>query len=102
MNDILNRAGEAPDIPLVLQKSVAQIDLYSRVEGELKAIRGLEQTKCLPSFFRMQQNLNIGQSALFAKNGGDPILSIMLGNTDKKQLEKDMAAMEAAIVFDVE
>jgi hypothetical protein len=102
MNDIRNRAGEKPDIPNELQKSIAIYWLYPRREGTLKEIYGLEEVKQLASFVDARYPMRPGQPVLFAKNGGDRVLDIILSHTDRAQLEKDMAAMEATIKFDVE
>lgn len=102
INDILIRAGEVPDIPTDLQKNVAILDPHVHTEGMLKAVYGIEDVENLPSFVHMRQNISVGQPVLFAKNGSDPVLSIVLSHADREQLEKDVAAMEAAIKFDVE
>jgi hypothetical protein len=101
VNDIRNRAGEEPDIPTKLKNYVSVFDFYARSEGILKAVHGLEETKALASFQYMTQNVFEGEEALFAKNGGDVAVHIMLAHPDEMQLEADVKAMEAAIVFAV-
>lgn len=102
VNDIRNRAGEEPDIPAMLQKYVTKLMLYARIEGKLTAVHGIELVKNLPSCAHLLENATIGQEVLFAKNGGDLLVRVVLSNTDKDQLHKDVAATEAAISFDVE
>ncbi len=102
VNDIRNRAGEKPDIPTELKQYVSVFDMYARQEGTLKAVYGIEKAKNLSSFFYLKQNIFVGEEVKFAKNGGDVVVNIMLSNPDKAQLDKDIAAMEAAVTFDVE
>lgn len=102
VNDIRNRAGEEPDIPTELQNYTSVFDIYAHEEGILKAVHGIDIVKNLVSFKHLKQNIHSGESVLFAKNGGDVVVNIMLSNPDKSQLEKDIATMEAAITFDVE
>lgn len=102
VNDIRIRAGEVPDIPIDLQKNVTVIDPHVHKEGVLTAIHGIEETKNLPSFVHLRQNIPIGQPVLFAKNGSDPILSIVLSHANREQLDSDVATVEATIAFDVE
>lgn len=102
VNDIRNRAHEVPDIPTKLQKYASVFNIYPRKEGVLKAVRGLDKTKQLASFTYVTQRTAIGDRALFAKNGGDVVLNVMLSHPDKAQLEADIAAMEAAIVLETE
>ena len=102
VNDIRNRAGEVPDIPTDLKQHVSVFDIYPRQEGILKAVYGIEEAKKLSSFFYLKQNIFVGEQVKFAKNGGDVVVNIMLSNPDKAQLDKDIAAMEAAVTFDVE
>ncbi len=102
VNDIRNRAGEVPDIPKELHKYVAVFDIYARTEGILRAVHGLEETKNLPSFTYLRENIFVDQPVLFAKNGGDVVVNVMMSHPDKAQLEADTAAMEAAITFEVE
>lgn len=100
VNDIRNRAGEAPHIPTTLQKHASVFNIYPRQEGVLTAVHGLDELERLASFIYVTQRTAVGQRALFAKNGGDVVLNIMLSHADKAQLEADIATMEAAIVLE--
>lgn len=97
VNDILNRAGEAPIIPAEQKTSTAFFNIYARAEGVLEAINGLEAVKQLPSFVSASQNIQIGEPAMFAKNNGDPILVVNLSHKDDSQFRKDVEAMEATL-----
>lgn len=101
VNDIRNRAGEVPEIPATLNKYVSVFDIYARKEGTLKTVHGLEDVKGLASFTYLKQNIFEGQQALFAKNGGDVAVNIMLSHENKAQLEADIATMETTIVLEV-
>jgi biotin carboxylase len=101
MNDIRNRAGETPDIPTELHNYVSVFDIYAREEGTLKAVHGLETIKKLASFTYLRQTIFEGEPVLFAKNGGDVVLNIMLSHPDKAQLKADIVALESAIVLEV-
>ena len=102
VNDIRNRAGEVPDIPTKLRKYVSVFDIYARQEGVLRAVHGLEEAKKLASFTYLNQNIFEGEPVLFAKNGGDVVVNIMLSHPDEAQLNADIAAMEAVVTFDVD
>lgn len=102
VNDIRTRAGEKPHIPMDLRNYASVFNIYAREEGILKAVHGLELARSLPSFTYIKQNIHEGEQVLFAKNGGDVPINIMLSHPDEAQLKADIAAMEAAIQFDVE
>jgi biotin carboxylase len=101
VNDIRNRANEEPHIPTELRNFVSAFNIYAHEEGTLKTVHGLETAKNLASFVYLKQNIYEGDPVLFAKNGGDVIIDIVLSHPDEEQLKADIATMEAAITFDV-
>lgn len=94
VNDILNRAGEKPHIPPAIVGHVAVFDIYADEEGIVEAIHGIEDIKKLASYVSLDQKINVGEHALFAKNNGNPALGIMLHHEDKEQFLTDVKAME--------
>lgn len=101
MNDILNRAGEQPEVSTKTLQYTAVFNIYCREEGMLKSIKGIQAVRDLLSFVSLKQDLTIGQYVRFAKNNGDPVLEITLSHSDPKQLELDIATMQQAISLEV-
>jgi biotin carboxylase len=101
VNDILNRAGEEPVIPVEPIAHVAMFNIYAEQEGVLTGIEGLEAVRKLPSFISLKQAIQPGEAVLFAKNNGDPVLEVTLSHKSRKQLETDIATMEHTLVLAV-
>ena len=70
------------------------LKLYPKKEGYITHIQGLSHIQTLPSVSKIIPNLNIGAYALFAKNGGEPILKVNLFHTDRLQLLADKRKVE--------
>jgi hypothetical protein len=100
-NDILNRAGEVPHIPTEVHNYVSVFDIYAHEEGTLKAVYGVDVVEKLASFTYLRQNIFVGEPALFARNNGDVVITVMLSHPDKAQLEADVVTLEEALVLEV-
>lgn len=101
VNDILNRAGEKPDIPDTLQNYTAVFDVYARKEGTLSAVDGLDKVRSLPSFTDAAQHIQVGEPVTFAKHGGDSVFYFVFSHADKDQLASGIATMERALELQV-
>lgn len=99
MNDILNRAEKEVIIPTKLLRHTAMFKLYSKDEGVLAEVNGVDSIRALESFVSVRQTVDFGTEALFAKNNGDPILEVMLSHEDEAQFNNDVAEMEKNIAF---
>ena len=101
MNDILNRAGEKPIIPDKLLGYSAMFNIHAREEGIFESFSGDDIVKLLESFVNIKQRYEIGEKLLFARHNGDPVFDIMLFNSDKEILLKDIHKMEKALKINV-
>lgn len=97
MNDILNRAGEVPDIPIDVRAYTAVFNIYAHQEGYITSIDGKEIVEGLASFISLKQGLYLGDTALFAKNNGDPIFDIILSNSESALLQSDIKIMQRVL-----
>ena len=100
-NDILNRAGEAPIIPTELIGYSAMFNIHAKEEGYFESFTGVETVKSLESFVSFKQKYSIGDKLLFARHNGDPVFDIMLFNTNRESLLRDIAIMESVIDIQV-
>lgn len=101
VNDILNRAGEEPEIPEKLLSHTAVFNIYARQEGVLESIEGLDQIEELSSFISLAQTMQVGDTLRFAKNNGDPVLEVTLSNPNRRKLETDIHMLQQALVLQV-
>ncbi|MDB5167303.1 MAG: hypothetical protein JWN26_448 [Candidatus Saccharibacteria bacterium] len=101
MNDILNRAGDVPEIFTEVLSSTAVFNIYAHEEGMLERIEGIEEVKQLASFVSLKQSLREGDSVLFAKHNGDPVFEIILSNKDKDQFDADVRHMQECLILEV-
>ena len=97
VNDIRNRAGEEPVIPMQPKKSMAVFWIYAREEGVLASVKGIREVKQLSSFVSIGQDIKVGDPVQFAKNNGDPVLVLTLSHVDEAQLAADIEQMEAVL-----
>lgn len=101
-NDILNRADKKPHIPTQVRNYVSVFDIYARQEGILRAIHGIDIVESLASFTYLRQNIHVGEMALFARNNGDVVITVMLSHPNKAQLESDVATLEETLILEVD
>ena len=97
MNDILNRAGEVPEILTDVLAHTAVFNIYAHEEGSITSIEGKEIVEGLESFISLKQRLQIGDTALFAKNNGDPVFDIILSNNQETLLQSDIKIMQRVL-----
>lgn len=94
INDILIRMDKKIEIQDTHVGYSSILKLYPKKEGYITHIQGLSHIQTLPSVSKIIPNLNIGAYALFAKNGGEPILKVNLFHTDRLQLLADKRKVE--------
>lgn len=94
MNDILNRAGHDASINTEIKGYSALYNIYAKKEGKLKDIKGLDKVRHLQSVVDIKQSLRYGEEALFARHNGDPVLDIMLFNSNLEQFNGDCETIE--------
>lgn len=101
MNDILNRAGEKPEIPAKPIRHAAIYKTYGRQEGVLASIGGLDAIQRLPSYVTMKCPFNPGDDIRFASNNGDAVIEVTLCHEDPDQLKTDIQAIESLLKIQV-
>jgi len=101
LNDILVRVPQKPIIPKKTRGFTAVFNIYGKTEGVLGTIVGLKQTRLLASYTSMEVNKVKGDELKFAKNGGSPVLEIILFNKTRSDLLADIRRMEKAISIEV-
>lgn len=101
-NDVLNRAGQEPEIPSAPSGYAAIFKTYGRQEGILSGIDGLETIQKLPSYVTMKTPFRRGDEVKFARNNGDAVIEITLCHGNAKQLQKDIATIESVLDIQVE
>lgn len=94
-NDIINRAGAEPEIPVQAQGQAAIFKTYAHEEGLLDTIEGLAFIEKLPSYVTMKLPYVKGDMLRFASNNGDAVIEVALYHKDPDQLLADIRALEA-------
>ncbi len=97
LNDILIRIPQKPVIPKKHKGYTAVFNMYARKEGTLESVSGIRKVRSLTSFVNLTQRKNKGDQLLFAKNGGKPVMEIVLFNKTRSDLLADIRRMEKAI-----
>lgn len=93
-NDLLIRLGRKPQIPKKAKGYTAVMQFYAPKEGKLERIQGLFKVQALQSLQRMRVRKEPGDKCTFAKNGGDPVLDIVLFDADRSNLLADIRRVE--------
>jgi hypothetical protein len=97
VNDILNRAGQQPEIPERPKRHAAIYKTYGHEEGILASIEGLEIIQKLPSYINMKAPFKFGDEIRFAHNNGDAVIEITLCHESPGQLAKDIKTIENSL-----
>lgn len=101
MNDIINRTGDAPDVPKAPKRYAAIFKTYAQEEGTLKTIHGLEKVKRLSSYVTMKHPYKRGDMLKFARNNGNAPIEVTLCNDNQAQLQADIKTIEDTIHIEV-
>jgi len=99
-NEFLVKAGLEPeqlnDTPIA---HVAIANTYAQEEGIFEAVEGLDAVRALSSTVQVTVHAKAGTQALPSGKGGKIIVDAQLSNTDKQQLDKDLARLRELIVI---
>lgn len=94
MNDVLNKIG----LPLIIPKKrlgyATYMKFYAKEEGIITNITGTPAVKRLSSFVEMIVEKKIGDEAPYAKNGGGPVVKLVLSNPERSGLLADIRRVE--------
>jgi hypothetical protein len=96
-NDLAVRMGQQPKMPGKLLKHAAVLNIYADDEGYIESIQGIEKARKLSSIVYIDSHAKPGDKALFATNGGNPIVDGILSNKDPQRLKRDIAKVRELI-----
>lgn len=101
-NDIVNRLDLPVEVPTEPLGFTAMYNIYARSEGKIKSISGLEDVSKLASTVKVNQTLNVGDRALFAKHNGDVVFEVLLFNENKAAFDSDSEKVEKQLTIEIE
>lgn len=99
LNDILIRIPKKPILPKKVKGYTSVMQFYAQKEGKLEKIQGQFKIEALESVQRLRVRKEIGDKCTFAKNGGDPVLEVVLFNKVRSNLLADIRRMEQFLVI---
>ncbi|GAC1370158.1 MAG: hypothetical protein NVSMB39_2760 [Candidatus Saccharimonadales bacterium] len=94
LNDILIHIPKKPILPKKIKGYTAVMQFYAKKEGRLEKIQGQFKIEALESVKLLQVKKDIGDRCTFAKNGGDPVLTVILFNPVRSTLLADIRRLE--------
>ena len=102
LNDMKVRIGMEPVIPRDVVGYSAVYSHYPKREGTLVEIKGLDRVQALRSHESSTTYAKPGDKVKFSRNGGERIVTVILGSDSEEQLRSDIATMESSIDIIVE
>lgn len=97
LNDLLIRIPRKPIIPKKAKGYTALLQFYAHKEGKLQRIQGVMKIQALASLKRLTVKKEPGDRCTFAKNGGDPVLEILLFNPIRSNVLADIRRIEQSL-----
>lgn len=97
LNDILIRVPKKPVISKKVKGFTAVMQFYPDRKGRLAAIEGINKVRKLESFSRLDINKKTGELCNFARNGDDPVFTIVLFNKNRSKLRADIRRLETTV-----
>jgi len=101
LNDILIRIPKKPVLTKKAKGFTSVMQFYARNKGKLKSIEGINKVRKLASFERIDIKKKPGDMCDFARNGDDPVFTIVLFNRNRSNLLADIRRLEQAININV-
>ncbi len=101
LNDILIRIPKKPIIAKKAKGYTSVMQFYARKKGKLTSIDGIIKVRKLESFKRIDVIKKVGDMCDFARNGDEPVFTIVLFNKDRSRLLADVRRLEQAIKINV-
>lgn len=101
LNDILIRMPKRPNLPKKVKGYSVVMQFYARKKGKLQSLEGINKIRRLESFNRIDITKRIGQMCDFARNGDDPVLTLVLFNKDRSRLLADIRRTEQTVQIKV-
>ena len=97
MNDIAIRIPRKPVVPKKCKGYAAYYKYIAPKEGVILETKGIKKIEELESFHSMTINKRVGDRAIFAKNGGRPIFTVVLYNDERSSLLADIRRLEQSV-----
>ena len=101
LNDILIRIPRKPVIAKKVKGYTSVMQFYAHERGKLKTIVGVNKVRRLESFSRIDIKKKPGDMCDFARNGDDPVFTIVLFNKDRPRLLADIRRLEQAVSINI-
>lgn len=101
LNDILIRIPKKPVLTKKVKGYTSVMQFYARDRGKLKSITGINKVRRLASFSSIDVKKKPGQMCDFARNGDDPVFTIVLFNKDRSNLLADIRRLEQTVRIEV-
>lgn len=101
LNDILIRIPKKPILTKKPKGFTSVMQFYAHGRGKLKTIAGINKIRRLESFSRIEINKKSGDMCDFARNGDDPVFTVVLFNKSRSNLLADIRRLEQSIRIDV-
>ena len=97
MNDIAVRIPKKIVIPKKCKGYAAYYKYVAPEEGTIMETKGIKKIEELKSFHSITVNKKVGDRAVFAKNGGRPIFTVVLYNAERSELLADIRRIEQSV-----
>jgi hypothetical protein len=100
-NDLAIRMGMEPKMPGDPVAHAVVLNMYADEEGRIESIKGIEEARQLKSIVYLEPHAEADDFALFAANGGNPLVDGVLSNEDPKQLRADVDKVRELVKINV-
>jgi biotin carboxylase len=97
LNDILIRVPKKPALSKKVRGYTAVMQFYPERKGRLSTIEGINRVRKLESFSRIDVIKKAGDLCDFARNGDDPVFTIVLFNQNRSKLLADIRRLETTV-----
>lgn len=101
LNDILVRVPKKPIVPKKCKGVAGYLKFYAEKEGWITEIKGIKKVEEVESFHSIVVNKKVGDRATFSKNGGKPIFTVFLTNTERSKFLADVRRVEQMVEIKV-
>jgi len=97
LNDILIRIPKKPILTKKVRGFTSVMQFYPDRKGRLSTIEGINKVRKLESFSRIDVLKRPGDMCDFARNGDDPVFTIVLFNKNRSKLLADIRRLETTV-----
>ncbi len=97
LNDILIRISQKPILSKKVLGYSAVMQFYAKKEGILDKIQGIYKIQVIQTLQRLSVKKEPGDRCRFAKNGGDPVLELVLFDPIRSNVLADIRRIEQSL-----